>query len=364
MRFITDFKSELIRNLEGTKRKIVIITGYITIEGFEFLESFLIGKTLEKIIVFKLDLIDFKNGASSFNYKKALDNGWKVYVNKTIHAKNYVFDDEFIIQGSSNLTSNGIGLHHDRQDDNNVLWEYTSDFRAWVEEKISTSILIHNENAVKTDDYVQKAILETDFLKIKDYQNRLERRLSKLDLELSSQVMNQEDIPIIGKIVSRFIGAFKSNPDYCALPIDRVDLDNYYRYSEHLSWYNDYVIHLDQPVNINCFHFNNEHYRYTPRMYSLHNKLYLEKLYGKHLDYSDRNSVQLLLSTLKEVNKIGIVANCQVDEVFSYMNRIRFKKFYPGKGLNNDEIEAHYKDELIKLTGDENIKALVKDFRL
>ncbi len=365
MRFVTDFRTELISRLEKVKRKIMFITGYVTIEGFDFVENYLAGKSIEKVIIFKLDLMDFKNGASSFNFKRAVENGWKVYINKTIHAKNYIFDDEIIIQGSSNLTSNGIGLTHNRKDDNNVLWNYNNEFKSWVENKINSSVLINIDNADETDRYVQRIMGEKDLQRIFLRQKVLDNRLAKVQLfTMPSKKINSEDVLILEKVIQSFIKTLKSNPNEFAEAISKDELDGQYKYEENLEWYSKYIIDINQKIKHEAFNCNNKLYKYTSRIYTHDNRYYVEKIYGNPLNVNSKDDVETLLFAIKEMFKAGIAANCCFSDVSINSEKIKFKKFYPVKGVDKRELESIYKSSLLDMCCEREIKALILDFHL
>lgn len=363
---MTDFKTELISQLEKAKNKIIIITGYVTVEGFNFVEKYLEGKALEKVIIFKLNLMDFKNGASSFNFKTAVENGWKVYINKTIHAKNYIFDDEIIIQGSSNLTSNGIGLIHNRKDDNNVIWNYNNEFKSWVERKIDSSVLINLEKADETDNYIQKAMSENDIQQINLRQKMLDNRLAK-DQKISSFSIkiNNEDNLFLEKVIRSFIETFKSNPNNFAEAISKDDFVRRYKYKENLEWFNKYIININRELKHEAFNCDNKLYKYTPRIYTDENYYFVERIHGSPLNIDSSDNVETLLFGLNEMFKIGIATNNFFSSFFIKNRRnIKFKEFFPAKGMDKTELESTYKNLLLEKCNESKIKALISDFNL
>ena len=104
MELIYNIKEKFESLLSKCQESITFISGYVTIEAFDFVESIIRGKDLEKRILFKLNLEDFKRGASSFDFRRAIDCGWKIYVDNSVHAKTYIFDDKYVLYGSANLT--------------------------------------------------------------------------------------------------------------------------------------------------------------------------------------------------------------------------------------------------------------------
>lgn len=364
LRFITDLKTELPNILRNVNKKVTIITGYVTVEGFEFIEDLIDSKCTDKIILFKLDLNDFKNGASSFNFKKAVDSGWKVYINKTIHAKNYIFDDEIVIIGSSNLSSNGIGLCHNRRDDNCVLYNYSDEHKVWVEDKINSSILIDSEKAENIDKFIQKTMFETNPHKINALQSKLIVKLSKEYIFTPSRDINSSDVPILENMISGFVNAFKASPDNFATVIENSDLYNNYKYNENVEWYNNYIIDINQKLTQQTFNYNNILYKYTPKIYRFNNVYYLEKIYGIPLNLNDKASVDLLLLALKDMFSIGIATDCKIEKVLYYKTSIKIPKFYPVKDSDKYELELLYKNSLLVNCRNEEIKKVVENFRL
>lgn len=367
MRFVKNLKEELISNLRKVKRKIIVITGFVTTEGFDFFESYIDGdKVIDKTIVFKLHLMDFKNGASSFNFKKAIENGWKVYVNKTIHAKNYIFDDKILIQGSSNLTSNGIGLNHTRKDDNNIICDYNNnDFINWVANKINSSVLISSDNVDNLENNLRKAMLESCPQKFLDYQKWFDKRLIKRKFHyLPPKHLSKEDEPILKRLVQNFVKAFKNSPDSFSSCLNQADLDKYYMFCDNIAWYSSYVIDISSfKLNLEQFHCDNQLYKYTPRIYKYEDKFYVERMFGSTLNFDYKDNIVHILSTLKEMFRVGIVAY-NFKEIFIWRNSVRFGKFFPIKYNDHGVVESFYKNELIKLCEDEEIKTLIQDFQL
>ncbi|MDQ2087435.1 phospholipase D family protein [Herbivorax sp. ANBcel31] len=366
LKFITDFKTELSHNLIEANKKVIIITGYVTVEAFDFVEKLLEGKSIEKIIVFKVDLMDFHNGASSFDFKKAVDNGWKVYINKSIHAKNYIFDDKKVIMGSSNLTSNGLGLNHDRIDDNNTLRDYTSDIKNWVEDKINSSKLITINEAVRMDEYIQEAINETDEGEIKKNQRKINKRMVQIcEVINPSKDVDSRDVLMIEKIIEAFIESFKKEPEKYTYILKETELEEIYKVSKNMDWYNTYVIDINQTITHKSFNYNNILYKYTPKIYKMNNTLYLEKIYGEPVNFEDEESVIMFLNALKDMLEIGIAVDNNFTGIYQYKEKIKFSMFYPISDLDNiDEIESEYKKSLLIKCENYRTKSLVEDFVL
>jgi len=362
---VTDFKAELISQLEKVKNKIIIITGYVTVEGFDFVEKYLEGKTLEKVIIFKLNLMDFKNGASSFNFKTSVQNGWKVYINKTIHAKNYIFDDEIIILGSSNLTSNGIGLIHNRKDDNNVIRNYSNDLKSWVERAVDSSVLITLEKADEIDNFVLKSMSQNDIQQINLWQKMLENRLVKDRKFCSfSKKVNNEDKLFLEKAIRSFIETFKSNPNNFTETISKDDFIRQYKYKENLEWFNNYIININQELKHEVFNCDNKLYKYTPRIYTNDHCYFVEKIHGSTLDVDNSDNMKTLLFALNEMFKIGIATNNCFSGVLTNRGNIKFKDFFPAKAMDKTELESKYKSSLLEKCNEAKIKALISDFNL
>jgi phosphatidylserine/phosphatidylglycerophosphate/cardiolipin synthase-like enzyme len=106
----SDLHHFLKEKVPQIKHSITIVSAYVTTEAFKFVENNLSAGVQQKVIVFRGEMRDFQQESSSFNFEWAVEKGWKVFLNKNLHMKNYIFDDEIIVLGSSNLTSAGIGL--------------------------------------------------------------------------------------------------------------------------------------------------------------------------------------------------------------------------------------------------------------
>lgn len=349
MKFISDIKQELADQLKTVKYSLIIITGFVTVEGFKFVEEQVSIKRLKKKILFKLELADFQLGASSFPFKYAFDRGWDIYYDNTIHAKNYIFDDHLAIQGSSNLTANGLGLHHERSDDNNVLWQLNTEFREWVDQKFKLAIKFDPANAESIQDYLMR-LADDGQEELQKKQEQIDRRIAEHRLFNSSDILKIK-YHFIGnnQLQNTFIKLLRDNLDQLTEEISPTDLNSVYKYEDNQNWYKKYyIISLDLEVKEQVFQYKNPYYLYTPRIYQYRGRFYREKLYGNYSLVDSATLLTKMIKTLQHLFVLGLEADVASAKLIKEGRdlKLRYQRFWP---LTNPNINEIYQRELAKL---------------
>ncbi|MBC2726981.1 phospholipase D-like domain-containing protein [Desulfosporosinus sp.] len=349
MKFITDIKQELEDQLKEVQHSLIIITGFVTVEGFQFIEEQVATKRLKKKILFKLELQDFQRGASSFDFRYAFDRGWDVYYDNTIHAKNYIFDNHLAIQGSSNLTSNGLGLHHERNDDNNVLWYLNNEFRMWVEQKLKLAIKFDPAKAETSQNNLRRLADDTQE-ELQKKQEQIDRKLAQHRLINSSDIheSKQHLIESIRRNNS-ILKLLQDNLGQLTEEISPTDLNTMYKYKDNQNWYKQhYIISLDQEVKDQVFDYKNQYYLYTPRIYQYKGRFYRERLYGNYSLVDSSSVLSKILQSLEHLAVLGLEADLTSAKIIKEGRslKLRFQFFWP---LTTPNIKAVYQRELAKL---------------
>lgn len=89
-----------------------IISAFCKESAMSFIEANIKNELSEKKLMVRFLLSDILSGATDYSlYEFCKLYGWQMYVRFDLHAKTYVFDKKKCILGSSNMTSNGIGLN-------------------------------------------------------------------------------------------------------------------------------------------------------------------------------------------------------------------------------------------------------------
>lgn len=330
MKLVKSIKDTLEEYVPKLQSKIIVISGYVTIEAFEYLESLMPDSKIEKIILFKLNLLDLANHSTSFNFKKAIENGWKVYVDNSIHAKNYVFDDEIIVQGSFNLTTSSLEFRANTLKDNAVLVDYYDEVENWINYKLSNACLVDNDNLDDLKTFLDIAAQNKDkeFLKLK--QNLLEKTILSKTMRISTKTVTSKlcELRTI-QVVESFIEAFKESPFKFGEPISLEDIETFYYYMDTEFWQN-YIIDLDSDVDIKSFDINNSLYLYTPKIYKIQDKFYIEHIRNeKDVSISEKDITQALLVCFNNNIAVNVDStNMYVHKNSSENIRIKFKRFY------------------------------------
>ncbi|WFD11311.1 hypothetical protein [Tepidibacter hydrothermalis] len=364
MKFVSDVKDELEIQLPKLKTSLKIITGFVTKEAFDFVNEIIEDINIEKWILFKLNLLDFQKGSSSFDFKKAIETGWKVYVDNSVHAKNYIFDENKYLQGSANLTSKGIGLHIENSDENCTLLKYNNDTRIWVENKFNDSLEINENNMEQVQRYIDEVINIEDKDILFKKQKSLEKRINKehYNFEIDENYKKFNNIYLLDRI-EVFKEVLQNNN--ITLEITYENLINIYKFKPNSSLVKEYIIDLDKIVKYDKFNVNNKMYSYTPKIYKYKNKYFLE-----NVDYYCKNKInskelKIINESLKYLYKKGICVNFDEDKMYfrRYKEVPYYKNFYSLENIQKELLEQYYIGKLQKLT-EVNVHNKIKSFRL
>lgn len=355
-------KSELEAYLPNLESSIVIVTGFVTKEAFKFVEDKITNKQIDKTIIFKLNLNDIQNGSTTFDFKYALSNGWKVYLNNTIHAKNYIFDKKEYIQGSSNLTGNGIGLFEVKDDDNNNLHTYDKSIDTWINKKISESLLVDESNV----EYITEKINSIPILPVETIEILQDDLYKNIELVKYNSILenidkiNVEEHSIFYENAFKiFYNQIKENPSKFLDKIDKIkDL-------------NSYIIDLDKPYKniIEKYNYKLQQYINTPKIYKFKDEYYKEKIRYeedpniKCIDVFDEASAKKLIEAINRLYKFDIIVNLDKENIY-YREIGNYKEFI-FKNISSKAYTKQYikycTKENIECTNDEEIKNFIKE---
>ena len=87
---------------------LTIVSAYVTLPAIDWLSKFW---KLDCRLLCRLKASDLYQGASDIEaLKMALNLGWDVFFDESVHSKIYLVDSGPLFLGSANMTSNGIGL--------------------------------------------------------------------------------------------------------------------------------------------------------------------------------------------------------------------------------------------------------------
>jgi len=102
-------KNWLTKNAKDSSQRLLIASAYIKVGALKALIENSCVDALEKKLFVRWELEDLLSGASDLSvYELCVENGWQLYVNNSLHAKAYLFDNCCLV-GSANLTNRGTG---------------------------------------------------------------------------------------------------------------------------------------------------------------------------------------------------------------------------------------------------------------
>lgn len=104
----TNISERIKKYCAHTNENIIIFSAYIKFAKFEEYNE-ITKRIKHRTLLIRGRRSDFLNNASDLEaLQLALSSGWKVYINKRVHAKLYCFDNDNALIGSANLTNSGI----------------------------------------------------------------------------------------------------------------------------------------------------------------------------------------------------------------------------------------------------------------
>lgn len=320
--FISVLKDGLEKYIPALKRKLFIITAYVTYDAFMFVNDELLrnGKeSLEKIIVLNFDLMDFFRGASSFKFRESIVKyGWKVYINLKIHSKIYCFDDEKAIIGSANLTGSGIGLTTGQGKsikEGGTACDVNQGLLLYMQDVLKKSIAVDENLAKLLDEYVEKVLK----VERESEAEKLWEELSRLLREKTSEnpLLNYKS-GVLRNLEKKILLAIKESPSKFLEEVTEIELP-LYCVEENKRWYDNYIINLDMDEFI-----LERKYENLAKLYKLKGKLYREKVDASDVEISPER-----LRQLKEEYKRWYKINVIEDSAVMLGKKVIFKIFHP-----------------------------------
>jgi len=153
-----DAKDWLESSVDDSVKEVIICSAYIKLNSLEyFYNNFLKNKFIGKCSFLSRWLPgDLAQGSSDLEcYTFLAENKIPLYIKNDFHGKIYYISNKGLLMGSPNLTSNGLGLNKNHNDETGVI----------LEESISNYKYIQNifQNSCRLDDVL--------FKKIKDFLN-------------------------------------------------------------------------------------------------------------------------------------------------------------------------------------------------
>jgi len=314
----TEIQELFKTQLKKTDNSVLIVSAFITNYGFNFVNEYLNDSVREKVVIFRGRLDDFKQGATEFDFKKALNNGWKIFINLDLHAKFYIFDKEKIIAGSSNLTRGGLINNKER----NRLQSFTVEDEKELSSIIESSIEINGKNIERVEEIIKK-IKEVDEYSFYDLQREWKNIFYdpelKQDLELDRTDLRDKEKYFLNKRVVGLADRLLNSPENFVEKIDKNKLN--YQIPE------AYVINLkSNQINFKPFHFKNKVYEYLLKYYQNSSKYYREKIdlppvsdIWYDLNDNRRNSLlNNLIQAAKGLYSKNIMLNFDFEKIYFY----------------------------------------------
>lgn len=363
MKLVTHLKKELKENLEKIQTSITIVTGFVTKEAFQFVEEIIDHKVIKKEIIFKYNIYDFINGSSSFDFKYAYEKGWKVYLDNSIHAKNYIFDNRTVIQGSANLTANGIGLFHLKEDDNNILYDYDPQLDNWIQDKKKRTFYLDEFETNYFDNLLSRAMKEDDDEIIFTMQQEVHNKLISARYKRYS---NNYDKTKNNRALSKdiFIKAFKKSPNNFAQKLTLNEINKKFRVEENSVIFQQFVIEIDILERVS-FDFSYPLYRHIPKIYKSNGVYYIEKS-NCFITLIDSNIIKEIIQTIQYLYDKKVIPRIHNNQVFKKKlfdkTYIYFPNYVLDAGFDKDIVENYFKDKLLLIMP--NQSRIINEFRL
>lgn len=151
-----EFRDAVLKALEVTQKELFVFSGYVTLNGVEWLKKFL-PDNIDCIILTKWDE---QTICKSETYIKACEyamaNGWSFRLYDEFHAKIFRFDNQYVAVGSNNLTGPGFGLLPISNIETGVMKEINDDDISVCDAYINKSRLMTDEELVIWKDYFKE----------------------------------------------------------------------------------------------------------------------------------------------------------------------------------------------------------------
>tara|TARA_B100000886_G_scaffold56840_1_gene34834 strand:- start:283 stop:1545 length:1263 start_codon:yes stop_codon:yes gene_type:complete len=105
-----EFRSEAENLLLTTQTSLIIFSGFIKSSAVAWLKDH-VKDSVEVSIIGRFSASDLIGGASDLDiYSTCKEQGWKAGILNNLHSKVFIFDNEYLMLGSANLTMRGLSL--------------------------------------------------------------------------------------------------------------------------------------------------------------------------------------------------------------------------------------------------------------
>lgn len=105
-----EFRAEAENLLLTTHASLTIFSGFIKSSAIAWLKDH-VKDSVDVSIIGRFSASDLIGGASDLDiYSTCKEQGWKVGILNNLHSKVFIFDNEYLMLGSANLTMRGLSL--------------------------------------------------------------------------------------------------------------------------------------------------------------------------------------------------------------------------------------------------------------
>lgn len=176
-----ELENIIIKEISKCENDVNIVTAFCKLETLRKIDLH-IKPNINKRLLVRFLPSDLLSGATDKTiYEYCKKNGWKIYIDFSIHAKTYIFDKIKCILGSANLTNKGIGISI------NSNKEISSYFE--IEEEDYNKILSLYSDAEQLDDELFNLIVNS----VDDHE--IVRVKRKVELHKTINCLMPEDFP-------------------------------------------------------------------------------------------------------------------------------------------------------------------------
>ena len=163
------------------EKEVNIVSAFCKLDTLKKIDS-LIKTNVNKRLLVRFLPSDLASGATDRTiYDYCKNNGWKIYIDFSIHAKTYIFDRVKCILGSANLTNRGLGIS------SNSNKELSSYFEI-ADEDYNKILSLYSDSEILDDELYNQIICSTEDSEIINFRNNL-------NINKTIQCLMPEDFP-------------------------------------------------------------------------------------------------------------------------------------------------------------------------